>query len=158
MISIVGLGSAASRIAEKFISTKNYEVYQLHSGVARKTKYKYKLKEYESPEDYEKNIPDLRKFFADTIQFIMVGSSYSSNYCLGILEQIKDKKIDLFYVQPDAELMTGIPKVLDKIAFSVLQEYSRSGLLNSFTPISNVMVEKTIGKLQKFRRKMALRA
>ena len=150
MISIVGLGSAASRIAEKFISTKNYEVYQLHSGVARKTKYKYKLKEYESPEDYEKNIPDLRKFFAeinDTIQFIMVGSSYSSNYCLGILEQIKDKKIDLFYVQPDAELMTGIPKVLDKIAFSVLQEYSRSGLLNSFTPISNVMVEKTIGDI-----------
>ena len=79
MISIVGLGTAASRIADKFIHTKNYNVYQLNSGVARKTKYKYKLKEYESPEDYEKNIPDLKKFFAeigDTIQFIIVGSSF----------------------------------------------------------------------------------
>ena len=43
--------------------------------------------------------------------------------------------------------MTGIPKMLDKIVFSVLQEYARSGLLNSFTAISNVMVEKTIGNI-----------
>jgi len=150
MISIVGLGTAASRIADKFTQTPNYNIYQLNSAVARKTKYKYRLKEYESPEDYEKNIPDLKNFFADigdTIQFIIVGSSFSSNYCLGVLEQLKDKKIDLFYIQPDAELMTGIPKVLDKIVFSVLQEYSRSGLFNSFTPISNVMVEKTIGDI-----------
>tara|TARA_B100001123_G_scaffold235132_1_gene263724 strand:- start:637 stop:1476 length:840 start_codon:yes stop_codon:yes gene_type:complete len=150
MISIIGLGTAASRIAEKFTTTKNYNVYQLHHGVERKTKYKYKLKEYESPEQYEKNIPDLRKFFAevnDNIQFIVAGSSFSSNYCLGILEQLKDKKVDLFYIQPDTELMTGTPKLLDKIVFSVLQEYSRSGLLNSFTPISNVMIEKTLGDI-----------
>jgi len=43
--------------------------------------------------------------------------------------------------------MTGIPKMLDRIVFSVLQEYARSGLLNSFTAISNVMVEKTIGDI-----------
>jgi hypothetical protein len=150
MISIIGLGAAASRIAEKFVQTKNYEIYQLNSEILRGTKYKYKLKEYEFPEDYEKNIPDLKKLFAnlgDNVQFVVVGSSFSSNYCLGILEQIKDRKIDLFYIQPDAELMTGIPKVLDKIVFSVLQEYSRSGLLNSFTPISNAMVEKTIGDI-----------
>ncbi len=43
--------------------------------------------------------------------------------------------------------MTGIPKILDKVVFSVLQEYARSGLLNSFTAISNVDVEKSIGNI-----------
>jgi hypothetical protein len=150
MISVVGLGNAASRIAEKFLNTKNYNVFVLNSEVERKTKYKYKLKSFENPEEYEKNIPDLKKFFEpidDEVQFFVVGSSFSSNYSLGVLEQLKGKKVNLFYIQPDTELMTGIPKMLDRIVFSVLQEYARSGLLNSFTAISNVMVEKTIGDI-----------
>ena len=150
MISVVGLGNAASRIAEKFKQTKNYSVYVLNSSVQRNSKYKFKLKEYESAEEYEQNIPKVKKFFAETtecIQFFIVGSSFSSNYSLGILEQIKDKKIDVFYIRPDAELMTGIPKLLDKVVFSVLQEYARSGLLNSFTAISNVDVERSIGAI-----------
>ena len=150
MISIVGLGNAASKIAEKFKQTKNYNVYFLNSSVERNSKYKFKLKSYETAEEYDENIPNVKKFFSNTdehIQFFLVGSSFSSNYSLGIFEQLKDKKVDVFYIQPDAELMTGIPKLLDKIVFSVLQEYTRSGLLNSFTPISNVMIEKSIGNI-----------
>jgi hypothetical protein len=150
MISIIGLGSAASAIAEKFKQTKNYNVYVLNKQVQRSSKYKYKLKAYDTPEEYEKNIPNLKKFFADVddnVQFFVVGSSFSSNYSLGVLQQLKDKKVDLVYIQPDTELMTGVPKILDKIVFSVLQEYARSGLLNSFTAISNVMVEKSIGDI-----------
>jgi hypothetical protein len=148
MISIVGLGSAASKIAEKFKQTKNYNVYVMNDGLQRRSKYKFKLKPYDEPEQYEKNIPDVKKFFADIdehIQFIIVGSSYSSNYSLGILEQIKDKKIDIFYIRPDSDLMTGVPKLVDKAVFSVLQQYARSGLFNSFTTFSNVMIEKSIG-------------
>ena len=150
MISVVGLGNASSKIAEKFKNTKNYNVYQLGSDIARNSKYKYKLKAYEDPEDYEKNIPDVKKFFAEidnVVQFFIVGSSMSSNYSLGILEQLKDKKVNVFYIQPDSELMTGIPKTLDKIVFSILQQYARSGLLSSFTAISNVMVERSIGNI-----------
>ena len=150
MISIVGLGNAASKIAEKFKQTSNYNVYFLNSSVERNSKYKFKLKSYETAEEYEENIPNVKKFFSNVdecVQFFVVGSSFSSNYSLGILEQLKDKKVEVFYIQPDAELMTGIPKLLDKVVFSVLQEYTRSGLLNSFTPISNVMIEKSIGNI-----------
>jgi len=150
MISIIGLGNAASRIAEKFKATKNYNVFSLNSSIERNSKYKFKLKSYETPEEYEENIPNVKKFFADIddhVQVLIVGSSFSSNYSLGILEQIKDKKIDIFYVQPDSELMTGIPKLLDKVVFSVMQEYARCGRFNSFTAISNVMIEKTIGDI-----------
>ena len=150
MISVVGLGNAATKIAMKFKQTKNYNVYVLNNSVERNSKYKFKLKAHETPEEYENNIPNVKKFFAtigDRIQFFIVGSSYSSNYSLGILEQLKGKKVDVFYIQPDAELMTGIPKMLDKIVFGILQEYARSGLLNSFTVLSNVLVEKSIGSV-----------
>ena len=142
MISIVGLGNAASAIAQKFSDVSNYSVYQLNNKVSRSSKYKFKLKTYENPEDYEKNVPNVKKFFKDLdehVQFIIVGSSYSSNYSLGILEQIKDKRIDVFYIKPDVELLTGVPRLVESAAFGILQEYARSGLFNSITFFSKLI-------------------
>ena len=147
MISIIGIGNAASRIAEKFSDTSSYSVYTLNSSIKRNSKFKHKLKTFDEPELYESNIPDLKKFFLNAekhVQVFMVGSSFSSNYSLGILEQIKNKKIDLFYIKPDSELLTGIPKLVEKVVFGVLQEYARSGLLNSMTIISNLEIEKSL--------------
>ena len=148
MISIVGIGNAASKIAEQFASTSNYNVYLMNDNVSRTSKKKFKLKSYDTPEEYEKNIPNLKKFFSELdeeVQVFIMGSSYSSNYSLGILEQIRGRKVDVFYIQPDTELMTGIPKTLDKIVFSILQQYARSGLLSSFTTVSNLNIERAIG-------------
>ena len=103
MISIVGIGNAASSIVENFKTQKNnYKVYQLGSN-QKNTKYTKKLKHFKNPEDYEENIPDLSKFFGDineNIQVFVVGSSYSSNYTLGILQQLQSKKLEVFYVRP----------------------------------------------------------
>jgi hypothetical protein len=147
MISVIGLGNAASAIAVKFVDTSNYNVYQMNDKVARSSKYKFKLKVYEKPEDYEKNVPNVKKFFKDLndhVQFIIVGSSYSSNYSLGILEQIKDKRIDVFYIKPDIELLTGIPRLMESAVFGVLQEYARSGLFSSITFFSNLNLENIL--------------
>ena len=150
MISIVGVGNAAASIAQKFVPIKNYKVYQLNDKVERHTKYKRKIKSFEGPEEYENNIPDLKKFFSeigDRIHVFIVGSSMSSNYSLGILEQLKNKQIEVFYIKPDSELLTGIPKLVDKVVFSVLQEYARSGLLKSLTVISNELLENHLGSV-----------
>ena len=115
MISIIGIGTGASQIADKFLEKTPYNVYFLNENVKRKTKRKFKLKRFSEPEDYEDNIPDLKKFFAevdDHAQVFIIGSSYSSNYSLGILEQLRDKKVDVFYIKPDIELLTGIPKLI----------------------------------------------
>ncbi len=150
MISIIGIGNAASAIVENFKTQKNnYRVYQLGSNL-NNTKYTRKLKAFENPEDYENNIPNLHKFFegvTDNVQVFIVGSSYSSNYCLGILEQLKDKNIEVFYVKPDTELLTGIPKLLENMMFGVLQEYARSGLFKSMTILSNLEIERSISGL-----------
>ena len=150
MISVVGIGNAASRVASLFKETNNYDVYLLNSSVKRSSKRQYKLKSFENPEDYEENIPDLAKFFSEIstdVQVIIAGSSYSSNYSLGILSQIKDKNIEVFYIKPDSELMTGNNKLIDNLVFGVLQEYARCGLLKSFTVISNLEIEKSLDNI-----------
>ena len=147
MISVIGLGNAASAIAEKFSDTSNYNVFLMNDKISRSSKYKFRLKSYDEPEDYEKNIPNVKKFFKDVddhIQFIIVGSSYSSNYSLGILEQIKDKRIDIFYIKPDVELLTGVPRLMETAVFSILQEYARSGLFNTITFFSNLNLENIL--------------
>ena len=148
MISIVGIGNGASAIAEKFEEYPQYNVYTLNSKVERNAGKKRKLKSFKAPEEYEQNIPNLKKYFAkidDEVQVFVMGSSYSSNYTLGILEQIKDKKINIFYIKPDTELLTGVPKLMDNAAFGVLQEYARSGVFNSITLISNKNLEEAAG-------------
>ena len=147
MISVIGLGNAASAIVDLFSDIKQYKVFKLNSSVEKNTKYNFKLKNYEHPEDYERNIPDLKKFFSntsDTIQFFVTGGSFSSNYALGVLEQIKDKKIDIFYIQPDTELLTGFPVLIENTTFGVLQEYTRSGLFNTITLFSNLNIESSL--------------
>ena len=147
MISIVGIGNPASKIATLFKETSNYDVFCLNSAVKKNSKRNFRLKDYDNPEEYEKNIPNLKKFFTeiqDTVQVIVVGASNSSNYTLGIIEQIKDKKIELFYIMPDTELMNGTKKLINNAVFGVLQEYGRSGVFESFTIISNLEIEKTL--------------
>ena len=114
MISIVGLGTGGSRIAENFEGYPEYNVFTLDW-----------LEDHETPEEYERNIPDLKKYFArldDHVQFFVVGSSFSSNYALGILEQMRDRKIELFYIKPDTELLAGVPRLIERVTFGVLQE------------------------------------
>jgi hypothetical protein len=147
MISVVGLGTGASKIAQRFESLPQYNVYCMNDTVARTSKYKFKLKKYSTPEECENKAPNVSKFFKnidDEVHFIVVGSSYSSNFALGILEQIKDKHIEVIYVKPDTDLLAGIPKLMENAAFGILQEYARSGLLGGITLVSNLKIEEII--------------
>ncbi len=144
MISIVGVGNAACEIAKNFKTQKNYNVYLLGSNVERQSKYQYRLQEFENPEEYEENVPDLTDFFSnvdDIVQVFIVGASYSSNYSLGILQQLSHKKIQVFYIKPDIELLTGTPRLIENMTFGVLQEYARSGVFENMTIISNLEIE-----------------
>ena len=144
MISIVGIGNAASAIAEKFKTQKNYNVYLLNSNIKKQSKSQFRLQNFDDPEDYEKNIPDLTEFFADindTVQVFIMGASYSSNYCLGILQQLSHKNLQIFYIKPDTELLTGTPRLIENMTFGILQEYARSGVFESMTILSNLEIE-----------------
>ena len=118
MISIVGIGTGASAIARKFSDITQYDVYELSNTVKKNSKRKQKLKKFETPEEYEKSVPDLKTFFKelkDTVQVFIVGTTYSSNYSLGILEQMSHKKLEVFYVKPDIELVNGERSLIERI-------------------------------------------
>ena len=149
MISIIGIGNAGSAIASKFETQKNYKVYKL-SNSEDLSSNSYKIPAHKTPEEYEQNIPDLQNFFkdiTDDIQVFLVGSAMSSNCVLGVLEQISNKSIELFYIKPDIELVTGVPKLVENTMFGVLQEYARSGLFRNITIISNLEIEKYLDNI-----------
>jgi hypothetical protein len=148
MISIVGIGTGASAVARKFGDITQYDVYELNNEIEKNSKRKRKLKKFDSPEEYEKSVPDLKTFFKDlkdTVQVFIIGTTYSSNYSLGILEQMSHKKLEVFYVKPDTELVNGERRLIENTTFGVLQEYARSGLFDSFTVFSNLEIERTLG-------------
>ena len=58
MISVVGIGNAASKVVSKFSEIPQYDVYVLNSEVEKNSKYKYKLNQLENPEECEQNIPE----------------------------------------------------------------------------------------------------
>ena len=147
MISVVGLGTGASNVAALFKEMPQYNVFCINDKVTRTSKYKFRLKTENTPEACEESIPDLTSFFDNVdehVQFFVIGSTMSSNYSLGVLEQLQGKKVDLFYIKPDIELLSGIPRLMENAAFGVLQQYARSGLLNSITLISNLKMEETL--------------
>tara|TARA_Y100000592_G_scaffold87145_1_gene141348 strand:+ start:119 stop:982 length:864 start_codon:yes stop_codon:yes gene_type:complete len=150
MISMIGIGTAGENVVDQFRNNKEYNVYVLSDNVTRNSKYKYKIKSHDKPEDYEDDNFKLGKFFKDIdnhVQVFLCGSSRTANATLNILQHIKDKKIDIFYIQPDVELLIGVPKMQERAIFGILQEYARCGLFNSFTAFSNCEIEKTIGSI-----------
>ena len=78
MISVIGLGNAATAIVEKFKDISQYNVYVMNSKVARNSKYKFKLKKHERPEAYEEHMPNVKKFFSAYLSFFQ--SKKACNY------------------------------------------------------------------------------
>ena len=149
MITIFGIGTAGKNVASLFQEHKNYNIVNFTTQEENEDNH-IRLESVTTPEQCENHIPDLtacKTAISDHIQVILCGSSFCSNYALGILEQVKDKKIEIFYVKPDIELLAGQVKLQENAIFGILQEYTRSGLFHNMTIISNTKVEEIIGNV-----------
>jgi len=148
-MDIVGLGKAGCAIAEMFRKYPQYKnIYKIDVGIEGDKCFS--VAKRENPEDYEKNIPVLEQFFSDAgeeILFIIAGSGNISTMSLGILEQIKDRKINIIYIKPSSQTLIGQKRILDKITFGILQEYTRSGLFETLCVIDNQKVIDHIGSI-----------
>lgn len=151
MISLIGIGEAGCNVVSLFENHKEYNCF-LFSPDQENTKYTRKLPKVAKEEDCEGEAPKLSSYktkeaIQDRVQVFLCGSSFSANYTLAILEQIKEKQIDIFYIKPDVDLLIGDVRLQERAIFGILQEYARSGLFNSFTIFSNPSIEKTIGEI-----------
>ena len=151
MISLIGIGEAGCNIVSLFENLKEYNCFLFSEG-QENTKYTRKLSKVAKAEDCEGKAPKLSSYkteeaIQDRVQVFLCGSSFSANYTLAILQQIRDRQIDIFYIKPDVDLLIGDSKLQERAIFGILQEYARSGLFKSFTILSNPAIEKTIGEI-----------
>ena len=151
MISLIGIGEAGCNVVSLFENHKEYNCFSVSEG-QENTKYTRKLSKVAKAEDCEGKAPKLSSYktkeaIQDRVQVFLCGSSFSANYTLAILQQIRDRQIDIFYIKPDVDLLIGDSKLQERAIFGILQEYARSGLFKSFTILSNPAIEKTIGEI-----------
>jgi hypothetical protein len=148
MYTIIGLGEAGCNLAELFEYNPEYKVKLLDTSIEGENCFS--IPQQNSHEEYEKNPLDLVDFFKDTTEkiiFILDGSSKVSGTTLQILKVLKEKKINIFYVRNDVELMNSSSKLQDRVVFNILQEYTRSGVFKSMTLISLPIIEAILGDI-----------
>jgi len=100
-------------------------------------------------EDYEEHCPDFSKrlkFKEDECWVALCGAGKVAGCTLRVLETIKNKKINIVYICPDPAMITPIQAKRHKVVFNVLQEFTRSGLLNKVYLFSNKQIINIIGE------------
>ena len=149
MSTIIGLGNAGCNIAKKLSAHKQYKVYYINTEGGDEKKLKV-IPKQESFEDYEKNFPSIKTFLKHSKEpytVIIGGSGAISGCTLRLLEQIRSSDITVLYIKPDIDLLSDIANKQERIAFHVLQQYARSGLLKKMFVVSNSKCEEILGDL-----------
>ena len=123
---IIGLGKGGCNIANLFKVDDNYKVFTYDEGKS--------VRSQPSSEDYEKKFQkkkELTKIKGETVWFFVCGAGKISGATLKVLEQVQDNKINVVYIVPDLSILPQIAQKRNKVSFNILQEFARSGLLNS---------------------------
>ena len=93
METIIGLGQAGCNIADEFAKYNQYEIYKIDCNIdGFRQDGVYKMPWQDSSERYEKNCPDMTKFFKDVqgeVLFVVGGSGDISGASLSILQYLR---------------------------------------------------------------------
>ena len=145
-MNIVGLGKAGCNIAKTFSKYPQYTTY----GIDTQEDATITIRRKKNHEDYDENFPNLRrklKFVGEDVTVIIAGAGEISGGSLRLLEQISQNNLTVIYIEGDTSLMSETQKKQEKIVSNVLQEYARSGMIESVVMISNSALEKSIGDM-----------
>ena len=147
MNTIIGLGSAGCKIADIFSQYPQYKIYKMDAGL-EEDKNCFSFKTLNSPEEYERACPSLKKFFryAKGDVLFITSCGYVSAASLRVLEHLKNKcNINILYVKPDLTLLPESKVLNHNVLFGVLQEYARSGIFNRVYLVDNDVMSGIIG-------------
>tara|TARA_R110002012_G_scaffold10463_5_gene47873 strand:+ start:5737 stop:6603 length:867 start_codon:yes stop_codon:yes gene_type:complete len=145
-VIIVGLGRAGCNIANTFSKYPQYTTY----GIDTTEDATITIRPKKNHEDYDESFPNLRrklKFSGEDVTVIIAGAGVISGGCLRLLEQLSKNKLTVVYIEGDISIMSEVQKKQEKIVSNVLQEYARSGMIESIIMISNSALEKSIGDM-----------
>jgi len=150
MDTIIGLGNAGCQIADRFAIYDQYTVFKIDSENIEKGDRSLVLPRRNTPEQYEKKVPSLRRFFkgiTKDVLFIVCGAGNISGASLRVLQQIKAKNINVLYIKPDLRFLGETNILQENLVRHVFQEYARSGILERLYIVDNGELEKVIGEV-----------
>jgi hypothetical protein len=139
---VIGIGDCGEAICTVISKYKKIKTTILKGGKG--------LPLCETHEEYEANVPKLgnklRLGKEQDVWVIVSGSSKCSGAILRILEQIKDREVKVVYINPESFFLSEIKKKQHRLTYGVLQEYARSGLINSLWLFDNKTIGQVVGE------------
>jgi len=147
---VIGLGKLGCSIAEELTNYPEYRIYKIDSDIEERGSLSIgsceDMSAYEADVDYDEVALYLRSVNPDDqVLLVTEGGDPISGAILKILETIKESKLSVLYVCPDRQMISETQKRDDKIAFNVLQEYSRSGMFENIFLVKKTKVEDLAG-------------
>jgi hypothetical protein len=153
MDKIIGLGKAGCNIARGFEKYPQYDVYKIDKKPSDEMNY-YRYPDYQDPELYDAHNPDIDYFFKGLegeMLFVTCGGSKISAASLNILGRIRERgQINVLYIRPNVQELSGTELLNEKAVFNVFQEYARSGAFKSLIIAENKTIETVLGGLPVF--------
>lgn len=147
MYTVIGLGGVGCKVAKCFAQYTQYNVLCIDDE-ATGHEDEVIVDKQRTPEEYEENFKNLTKAKKDKIKdnviFVLSGASMVSSIALRLLEQVKDKNITILYIRPEKDLMDTTEAAQEKVIYSVLQEYTRSGLFEKIYLTSNEQMDSLV--------------
>ena len=137
---IVGLGNAGCKIASLFKSQSQYHVEIIDEGKG--------IKKKNSVEEYDKvNYKPRKKAIKSATEGILFvcGSGKIAGASLRVLEGLRHVKMTVVYLYPDLEFSSTKEIRRNRVHFNVLQEYTRSGLIEEIILLDNKVLLKHVG-------------
>jgi len=139
---VIGLGQAGQNICKSVNNMAKIRTVILDEGKG--------ISKCVSHESYEQNVPKLGKKLKlgkeQDIWFVVCGAGMISSTSLAVLEQVQDRNVRVALISPDPFLLSKTQAKHNRVVWNVLQEYARSGLVNSVYLFSNRHMESFIGQ------------
>lgn len=148
MISVIALGKFCASIAVGLAKYPQYNIFTISAEKSNNTNH-ITLPLYKTAEEYENNLPNIKSILSkldEEVSVFLDGSEAISGITLGILQKI-NKNITIYYIKSDRDLMSDIERLQDRVAFNVIQEYTRSGLFNGMYILQKTKLEEIIGDI-----------
>ena len=145
MKTVIGLGGAGCKIADKFAQREGYKIYKIDENLQGTRCYSFK--KISSMEEAESSVSSLKSFFkglTKDVLFIVAGGGKISGASLAILEQIRNKNVEILYVRPDLDTLSGVNIQSEKIVSQVLQNMTRSGVFQKMYLFDNQKIQEIL--------------
>ena len=146
MKSLIAIGEKATLFAE---SLKNYPEYTSYCFQHGQKEDCFNVPVFANSERYEEPLEGLQEFLKGCCQEvtdIVSGDEALNLITLQVIEQIKNKNIEIIFFKADDKLLGSMMTQVQSLTYNVLQEYTRSGLFNKMFVFDLVEIDRFVGQ------------